>query len=161
VEEALSRAAHGGWLLPPDADADAWFARLVRDPTMQAGHGLYEHQPWAFQRLTRELLADHLRAGEVLALGPAHDGHWALLIVNRAASLEDGELWPALLAGEGGMVVRLLDRLGGEPGPLARLRLPDPAPMLDGHESAWWLLGYRAHEGTMVIVEGELDQVAA
>ncbi len=158
VEAALTRTAADGLLLPPEtaADADRWFARIAADPTFGAGHGLYEHRSWAYQALTVDRLAGHMRAGEVLALGPDRSGHWALLIINRATSLEDGELWPALLVGEGGLVIRLLDRLGGETGPLARLRLPDPAPLLDGHASAMQHLGYLPHEGRMVVVETQL-----
>jgi len=159
VEAAFSRAAADGVLLPPGAAGDArrWFERIAADPTYLAGHGLYEHRSWAYQALTVDGVAEHIRGGEVLALGPERSGHWALLIVNRATSLQDGELWPALLVGEGGMVVRLLDRLGGESGPLARMRLPDPAPLLDGHASAMQHLGYLPHEGRMVVVETHLD----
>ena len=159
VVAALDRAAAEGWLLPEAAatDAPAWFARIAADPTFQAGHGLYEHRSWAHQALTADGLAAHIRAGEVLALGPESDGGWALLIINRADSLENGELMAALLVGDGATVVRLLDRLGGEPGPLARVRLPDPAPLLTGHEADWLRLGYAPHEGRMVIVEKRLD----
>lgn len=158
VEAALARAEADGILLPLSAaaDADRWFARIAADPTFQAGHGLYEHRSWAAQSLTAVRLADHIRSGEVLALGPDAAGHWALLIVTRAQSIEEGELWPALLVGEGGHVVRLLDRLGGAAGPLARVRLPDPAPLLDGHGSAMEHLGYHPHEGRTVIVEKRL-----
>ena len=158
VEEVLTEASAEGLMLPPTAatDADAWFARIAVDPTFRAGHGLYEHLGWKYQALTPALLADHLRAGEVLALGPDAAGHWALLLVNRARSLEEGELWPALLVGDGGLAAQLLDRLGGEAGPLARLRLPDPAPMLDGHGAAFRALGYVPHEGRMVVVEKRL-----
>ena len=58
--------------------------------------------------------------------------------------------------GDGGLAAQLLDRLGGEAGPLARLRLPDPAPMLDGHGAAFRALGYVPHEGRMVVVEKRL-----
>ena len=54
------------------------------------------------------------------------------------------------------MVIRLLDRLGGSTGPLARLRLPDPAPLLAGHVSAMGHLGYAPHEGRTVVVERRL-----
>jgi len=159
VEAVLDGAAADGVLLPPEAarDADRWFARIAADATFQAGHGLIEHRSWAYQALTADGLARHLEAGEVLAMGPDRGDHWALLIVNRATSLEEGELWPALLVGEGGMVIRLLDRLGGATGPLARLRLPDPAPLLDGHASAMQHLGYLPHEGRLVVVEKRLE----
>ena len=62
-----------------------------------------------------------------------------------------------LLVGDGAAVVRLLDRLGGAAGPLARVRLPDPAPLLAGHEADWRRLGYTPHQGRMVIVETALD----
>lgn len=161
VEAALAAAAADGTLLQPDPDtiddlAATWFARIAADPTHAAGHGLYEPRSWAYQSLTQDGLAAHLRAGEVLALGPDEAGHWALLIISRSTSLDDGELWPALLVGEGGMVIRLLDRLGGGAGPLARVRLPDPAPLLDGHGSAMGHLGYAAHEGRTVVVERRL-----
>ena len=159
VVAALDAAAADGVLLPVDAaaDAGAWFARVAADPTFRAGHGLYEHRSWAHQALTADGLAGHIRAGEVLALGPGADGTVALLIVNRAASLEAGELMVGLLVGDGATVVRLLDRLGGEPGPLARVRLPDPAPLLAGHETDWERLGYTPHQGRMIIVEKALD----
>jgi GNAT superfamily N-acetyltransferase len=156
VEALLAEAERDHLILTPDADAEAWFARVAADPTFQAGHALYEHRGWAFQSLTSDLFARHLAAREVMALGPDRSGHWSLLVINRRSSLEDGELWPALLAGEGGMVIRLLDRLGGSAGPLARLRLPDPAPMLSGHEPAMRHLGYAPHEGLAVIVERRL-----
>lgn len=153
VVVALADAERDGVVLPSDADAATWFARIAADPTFQAGHGLYEHDPWSYEALTEPKLADRIRAGEVLALGPDDDGRWVALIVNRARSLEDGELLVALLAGDGALAVRLLERLGGETGPLARMRLPDGAPMLVGVEADWVRLGYRPHEGRMVVVE--------
>jgi GNAT superfamily N-acetyltransferase len=160
VEATLAAAERDGVLLRDPADAGAWFARLVDDPTFRAGHGLYEHTSWAQEALTEAKLADRIAAGEVLALGPDEHGRWVLLIVNRAESLADGELLAALLAGDGGRAVELLERLGGEPGPLARLRLPDPAPIMAGHEADWLRLGYRPHEGRMVIVERVLIEEA-
>jgi RimJ/RimL family protein N-acetyltransferase len=158
VEALLASVARDGTLLPSDADAAAWFARIATDPTFRAGHGLYEHRSWAYQALTPEALADRIRDGEVLVSGsgPGAGSPWAMLIVNRPTSLEDGELWPALLVGDGAATVRLLERLGGEPGPLARMRLPDPAPLREGFEAEWDRLGYRAHEGRMVVVEKRL-----
>lgn len=153
VVAALDAAARDGVLLLPDADAAAWFARIAADPTFLAGHGLYEHDPWSYEALTEAKLADRIRDGEVLALGPDPAGRWMALIVNRARSLQDGELLVALLAGDGGLVVDLLDRLGGEAGPLARVRLPDGAPLLVVHEADWMRLGYAPHAGRMVIVE--------
>lgn len=153
VEAALAAAERDGVLLRDPAEAGPWFARLVADPTFRAGHGLYEHTSWAQEALTEHKLADRTAAGEVLALGPDPDGRWVLLIVNRAESLADGELLAALLAGDGGKAVELLERLGGEPGPLARVRLPDPAPIMAGYEADWLRLGYHPHEGRMVIVE--------
>jgi hypothetical protein len=153
VETALAAAEREGVLLRDPAEAGAWFARLATDPTFQAGHGLYEHTSWAQEALTEAKLADRIAAGEVLALRPDADGRWVLLVINRAESLADGELLAAILVGDGGRAVELLERLGGEPGPLARVRLPDPAPLMAGHEADWLRLGYRPHEGRMVIVE--------
>lgn len=160
VEAALATAEADGTLVGAVAvgDAAAWFARIAADPTFRAGHGLYEHRSWAYQALTVEALADRIRDGELLASGApvGSDGPWAALIINRATSLDEGELWPALLAGDGAETIRLLDRLGGEAGPLARMRLPDPCPLRVGFEADWDRLGYRAHEGRMVVVERSL-----
>ncbi len=157
VTEALAAAERDGILLPASADAVSWFGRVDADPTFRAGHRLYEHASWDHEVLTQAKLADRIRAGEVLAVGPEPDGRWAMLVLNRTRSLADGLLHCSLLVGDGGLAVMLLDRLGGASGPLARLRLPDPAPVLDGHEPDWERLGYHANEGRMVIVERALD----
>ena len=42
------------------------------------------------------------------------------------------------------------------PAPPAPSALPDPAPLLAGHEADWLRLGYTPHQGRMVIVEKQL-----
>jgi GNAT superfamily N-acetyltransferase len=154
VVALLARARERGLVLPPDADAGSWLARLARDPTFQAGHGLVEHRRWAVQALTADLMRDLLAAGDVMAF--ADGDRWALLVLNLEASLEAGDARTALLAGDGTAAMELLRTLGGADGPLRQLRLPDDAPLLRGHEAAFRELGYLPHEGRTLFLEGPL-----
>ena len=130
----------------PDASA-AEVARLWRlvdtDPTFEAGRRLYECRSWAFQPLTEERFAAHLRAGEVHA---APDGGRALAITPRRAGWsEEQRPHVALIAGDGDTARRLMVDLREAFGGTLAMRLPWPdPPLVAGQEQAWATAGFGA-----------------
>ncbi len=160
--------ASRGLRLPQSSSNDvigAWWSRVDADPTFAAGDRLYEGQPWTFQRLTRERLGAHVRAGEVVALeeppgaGAASPPAWALMILP-ALQWGGAEDTPtaSLLVGGGGAAYRLASAVQEVAGSL-RLRLPDPRPpVLHGQEAQFAGAGFVGHPESLHVFERPLSE---
>jgi hypothetical protein len=147
-------------------EADRWWARVAADPTLRAGHGLYERRAWALQELTEERFRGHVSRGQVTAWAAPDTmdaGHaWALAIArDEGWGDEDPTLpaSPALLIGDGRASLALLRAMsGGRPG-VPRVRLPeaDP-PILDADTvAAWTAAGWKPRDRTLHILARPLD----
>jgi hypothetical protein len=150
-------------LLPPESaarDIERYWSLIVESPTFTAGEGLYEWRRWAFQALTRERFAAHVRRGEVHL---ARD-HGALAIVPRPL------VWPhdghshggadvALLAGDAQAALSLLNDLARATGARSRIRLPDPLPGFfdDRSREAWSAAGFAPHQGVLHLLGRDLQ----
>ncbi len=153
-------------VLEPDAGPDLiarWWATVEGDATFAAGDRLYECRRWAFQALTADRFAAHVRRGEVLlardeaalALVPRppvwpHDGH------------THGGADVALIAGDGAAALTLLDDLRRAVGTPPRVRLPDPAPLLAGDVAeVWTAAGFAPHRGVLHVLMRPLGDRAS
>jgi len=163
VVDALRRT---GLLLAADAAADdaaadagvvgAWWDRVAGDPTFRVSHGLYERRAWSLQAFTAERLAEHLRAGEMLA---REDGErWGLAVIpSNPGSPFDESPHASLLVGDAGVCLEIAtavrDALGGP----IRVRFPDPdPPMLRGHAAAYAAAGFLPAKDSMHVLERPL-----
>ena len=157
----------------PDDVIGRWWSLVDHDPTFAAGDRLYEGRPWTFQRLSRERLAAHVRAGEVLAIdepgatdrsGAARE--WALMILPARRPWEDDDDPPSasLLAGTASAALRLSETVQDVAGGL-RVRLPDPdPPVLRGWAARFADAGLVAHPEALHVFElplGATDAVEA
>ncbi len=155
----LRSALAGTGLLPPARGSDAGIGllweRIASDPTFAAADGLYEGRAWAFQSLTRERLAAHAAAGEVLVAGS--DDAWAAAIVSlRPLLSEDRDPFIGLLVGNAAAALELLERLRAAVPRLPRLRLPDSLPLFGGDAEPLLRLGLREGEHTSHVFERSL-----
>jgi GNAT superfamily N-acetyltransferase len=117
-----------GMLLPTDASpeviASAW--RVVdTDATFARADRLYEHRPWALQRLDERRFAAHVRAGEVLRDA---SGSAVGIMPRMTAMAEDDRPHLAILAGDGLATLRLVLAAETASGGGIAVRLPDPDP---------------------------------
>jgi GNAT superfamily N-acetyltransferase len=131
------------------ASAGAW-DRVGVDPTLCAGHGLYEYRSWAFQELTEERFQRHVARGEV-ATATRGDA-WAAVIVNRPL-IRDGRLHIALAVGDSAALLDLLIWLGRP-----EFRVPDPDPPVLGRQAAEFAAeGFAPWKNAAIVVERRMD----
>ncbi|MGH2468358.1 MAG: GNAT family N-acetyltransferase, partial [Candidatus Limnocylindrales bacterium] len=126
-------------LLAPDTlapEVGRLWSLIDADPTFALGQRLYECRSWAFQPLTSERFAAHVRASEV-HLSP--DRRAVVIAPHRAGWNEDHLPHVALVAGDGeaalALLVDLREAFGGRLN--VRLPWPDP-PMLGGRTVERW-----------------------
>lgn len=159
--QLLSRAADVGLVAQSDSDAataDLW-RRLSADPTFVAGHRLYEARPWAMQELTEPLFGRHIERTEVLVSrgGNGGDG-WALAIVLREQLPgEDSSMRLAVLAGDASAAAGLADQLRRLAGESIRFRVPEGAPLIDGHEELFRRVGFVTPDWELHILARPMD----
>ena len=157
---ARRRLDRAGLTLDPHAVADAvgaWWQRLLADETFLAGERLYEFRSWAFRELDARRFAAHDRAGEVAvgvagrapAVGDAASLPWGLAILPLGGSRFGDRPWAALVAGDGDEVLRLATSIRDELRTPIRLRVPDGAPVVAGHESAFIAAGFPPADETL------------
>lgn len=132
-------------LLAPDTAApevDRVWALIDADPTFAQGQRLYESRSWAFQPLTAERFAAHVRAAEVHV---APDRRAVAIAPHRAGWSEEHRPHIALVAGDGEAALGLLVDLRASFGGTLNVRLPWPHPPLVGdHREAWAAAGFGA-----------------
>ena len=165
---ARRRLDRAGLTLDPHAVADtvgAWWQRLLADETFLAGERLYEFRSWAFRELDARRFAAHVRAGEVAigvagrapAVGDAAGLPWGLAILPLGESRFGGDRpWAALVAGDGDEVLRLATSIRDELRTPIRLRVPDGAPVVAGHESAFIAAGFPPADETLHLLARHL-----
>jgi GNAT superfamily N-acetyltransferase len=140
---ARRRLRRAGLSLDPDAPhgtVQTWWSRVSSDPTFRAGDRLYEFRSWAFQELTPGRFEGHVRSGEVMV----RDGSpWGLAIVPLDEPRFTGDRpWAAVVAGDGSEVIRLAVAIRDALGLPIRLRVPDGAPVVEGHADALTAAGF-------------------
>jgi GNAT superfamily N-acetyltransferase len=147
-------------LAPEAADAaDRWWGRIAADPIFRAGDGLYECRRWAFQALTEERFAAHVRRGEVLV---ARDGQALAVVPHPPTWPHDGHTHHggdvALIVGDGLSALSLLNDLRRAAGAAPRVRLADPlpAPLAGPVAEAWRAAGFAPHPGTLHVLARDL-----
>ncbi|HEX5465251.1 MAG TPA: GNAT family N-acetyltransferase [Candidatus Limnocylindrales bacterium] len=126
-------------LLAPDApagDVGALWALIDADRTFALGERLYESRSWAFQPLTRERFAAHVRAAEVHV---SRDRGALVVAPHQAGWNEEQHPHVALVCGDGAAALELLvdlrEAFGGQLN--VRLPWPDP-PILAGDLGERW-----------------------
>ncbi|TAM64969.1 MAG: GNAT family N-acetyltransferase [Chloroflexota bacterium] len=131
-------------LLAPDtpgAAVDRLWRLIDTDPTFALGQRLYECRSWAFQPLTSERFAAHVRAAEVHV---SADRGAVVITPHRAGWNEDHRPHVALVAGDGEAALALLvarrDAFGGRLN--LRLPWPDPPLLRDGIGELWAAAGF-------------------
>lgn len=165
---ARRRLHRAGLTLDPHAAADAveaWWKRLLADETFLAGERLYEFRSWAFRELDAGRFAAHVRAGEVAigvagrapAAGDPGSLPWGLAIVPLGGPRFGGDRpWAALVAGDGDEVLRLAAAIRDELRTPIRLRVPDGAPVVAGHETAFSAAGFPPADETLHLLARNL-----
>ncbi|MDQ3492764.1 MAG: GNAT family N-acetyltransferase [Chloroflexota bacterium] len=160
--EATGVRALGG-----SADLGAWWRALERDPTFRQGCGLYESRSWAFRELTEDRFWRHAAEGRVIvgedaesAPQPGPSERWALAILRPGPEGEDdadAPVPPALVAGDGHLMLRILASLGnGRPG-VPSARLPDPSMLSEPRLAAAWAdAGWQPHDRATIVLECRL-----
>ena len=152
----LDELAADGLILAP-ADAEQWWHRLESDPTFRAGHRLYERRGWTMQELTRTGFERHVAATEVIATdGPAG---WGLAILQRAAPpSEDVDVHLGAVAGDGRVLLELVDRLRLAAGRRVRFWLPQSGlAVLHGLEEELAAAHFHLRPWTLHILARPLD----
>ena len=168
LEKAQRRLRRAGLLLDPGSAPDLrrrWWERVRDDPTFAMGDRLYEFRSWAFQELTEARFAAHVRAGEVLVMeegsGRRHR-RWALAVLPLGEALSaDQRPWAALVAGDGAAVLDLAVATGRALARPLRLRIPDGAPLVTGHEDAFIAAGFPPARETLHLLARPLPSDAA
>lgn len=153
----LATLAARGLVLDAGSGAEALAAlwrQVEADPTFLAGGRLYECRPWALQVLDAQRFAAHARAGEILVL---RDGDVIAIAIMPALAViaEDDRPHLALLAGDPGAALRLVEAIAAAGADDLVIRLPDPPPMLREPDvaEAWRAAGYAPGEWTQVVTE--------
>jgi GNAT superfamily N-acetyltransferase len=160
VRQSVLQALNGEGLIARPADADAWWARVVTDPTFHAGRELCEHRGWAMQRLTRPLFDYHLARGEVIALGdPAINGPWALATLHGdAPPAEDADVKLGLLVGDAAAAAGLVDRVRRLADQSIGFWLPDSDSLLaDGARDRLTELGFHPRPWALHVLARPID----
>ncbi len=168
LERAWRRLRRAGLLLDPGTAPEVcrhWWERVRDDPTFALGDRLYEFRSWAFQELTEPRFVAHARAAEVLVIeqgtGRRHR-RWALAVLPLAAALSTGQRpWAAMVAGDGGVVVDLAVATARALARPLRLRIPDGAPLVAGHEEALVAAGFLPARETLHLLARLLPPDAA
>ncbi len=157
------RLRRAGLMLDPRAAPEAWapwWRRVDADPTFALGDRLYEFRSWAFQELTIDRFASHVRSGDVLVLerGDLRGRvRWALAIVPLGEAIAaDERPWAALVAGDGDEVLELAVATRAALGRPLRLRVPDGAPMVATRTAAFVAAGLPPADDTLHILAREL-----
>ena len=148
-------------LLAPETGGEAgrWWARIARDPIFLAGDGLYECRRWAFQGLTEERFAAHVRRGEVVL---ARDEQALAIVPHPPTWPQDGHTHHggdvALIVGDGLSALSLLNDLRRAAGSAPRVRVADPlpAPLAGSVAEAWRASGFAPHPGTLHVLARDL-----
>lgn len=160
VHRRLRRA---GLMLDPRAAPEAWtpwWRRVDADPTFALGDRLYEFRSWAFQELTIDRFAAHVRSGDVLVLergGPRGRVRWALAIVPLGEAIAaDERPWAALVAGDGDEVLELAVATRTALGRPLRLRVPDGAPIVAARTAAFVAAGFPPADDTLHVLARKL-----
>lgn len=132
-------------LLPPEtsrSEVDRLWRLIEEDPTFALAGRLYEGRSWAFQTLSAERFAAHVRAAEVHL---SEDRRALAVAPHRAGWSEEHEPHIALLVGDGEaalpLIVDLRTAFGGRLN--VRLPWPDP-PIVNGRFEAWAEAGFGA-----------------
>lgn len=154
----LVRAESLGVRVADGSAAVRWWERLERDPEfVDLGRRLYEYRVWAFQELTRERFTAHLQRGEIFAREDPDRGGWALAIVDIVESRAEDSFHVALLTGDPGAPLHLLQLLGGRHR-APRIRLPDPdPPVLRGALEGFVDAGYTPRDDTLHLLGRPID----
>jgi GNAT superfamily N-acetyltransferase len=167
---ATERLAEAGVALPADLDdrhVAGWWSAVEADPLFAAGDRLYEWRPWTFQELTLARLAEHVRAGRVVARGEAPaaaeppaavDCEWALGVLGPGVYADD-EPHLGLLVGEPGEALALAARVREALGEPLRVRLPDPASTFEGFEREARALRFTPHRHTLHVLGRDLQDL--
>jgi GNAT superfamily N-acetyltransferase len=165
---ARRRLHRAGLTLDPHASTgsvEAWWQRLLSDETFLAGERLYEFRSWAFRELDAGRFAAHVRAGEVAvgvagrapAVGDAASLPWGLAILPLGGPRFGGDRpWAAVVAGDGDEVLRLATGIRDELRTAIRLRVPDGAPVVAGHEPAFIAAGFPPADDTLHLLARHL-----
>ncbi|MGC8634371.1 MAG: GNAT family N-acetyltransferase [Candidatus Limnocylindrales bacterium] len=162
---AHRRLGRAGLLLDPRAPAETWtpwWQRVDADPSFALGDRLYEFRSWAFQELTADRFAAHVRSGDVLVLErQAGRGRkrsrWALAIVPLGEAIAaDERPWASLLAGDGDTALALAVATRTAIGRPLRIRVPDGAPLVAGRDEALLAAGFEPDTETLHILAREV-----
>lgn len=156
-QELLTGLAAGG-MIAAAADAAQLWSRLSVDPTFVAGKRLYEARPWAMGELTEAGFVRHVARGEVIVERRPSDTGWALAIVLREQQPgEDSSLRLALLAGNAGAAIDLVERVRAMAGRTLRFRLPDASPLRAAAHDALLAAGYQSPDWTLHLLGRPID----
>lgn len=122
--------------------------RLAKDASFVAGDRLYEWRAWAWQALTPERLARHVKHGDLLL---AEDvGGWAMGLV--APERLPGETRLALVGGDADAALHLIQEVTKAAGRRPIIRLPDGSPLMEGLASALGRTGWRVADHVLVLM---------
>jgi GNAT superfamily N-acetyltransferase len=137
------------------AAARLW-ERLETDATFVAGERLYEWRAWAWQAFTEERLARHLEQGDLL-LVEDREG-WAVGLVARERLPAETRL--ALLGGDAGPALRLVEHVTKAAGRRPIIRLPDDSPLLEQLAPSLERNGWRVGDHVLVLMARPLRDAA-
>ena len=158
-ERVLAGLAADGRIAAPSDAASLW-ARVDGDATFNAAQRLYEPRPWAMGELSAARFARHVARGEVVVFGDAggQGTDWALgILLREQLPGEDSTLRIALLCGEIGPAIEMLDRTRALAGTTVRFRLAEESPLSTTGHDALAAAGYHASEWTLHILGRPID----
>jgi GNAT superfamily N-acetyltransferase len=130
--------------------------RLEPDATFVAGQRLYEWRAWAWQAFTKEHLARHLEQGDLL-LAEDREG-WAMGLVARERLPAETRL--ALLGGDAGPALRLVEHVTKAAGRRPIIRLPDGSQLAEQLAPALERNGWRVGDHVLVLMARPLRDAA-
>jgi GNAT superfamily N-acetyltransferase len=122
--------------------------RLASDATFVAGERLYEWRAWAWQALTEERLARHVKHGELLLAESGRGWTMGLLASERLP----GETRLALLGGDASPALHLVEEVTRAAGRRPIIRLPDGSPLMEGLASSLARTGWRVGDHVLVLM---------
>jgi GNAT superfamily N-acetyltransferase len=150
VLDALAADGH----VATAADADRLWSSVSSDAGFNAAQRLYEPRPWALGELTAERFARHVERGEVVA-----EGDRAVAILSREQFAgEDSSLRLALLTGDPGSVVALVERLRTAAAKTVRFRLAEDSPLAHDTHERLIAAGYRSPDFKLHILGRPIDE---
>jgi GNAT superfamily N-acetyltransferase len=147
--------AGGGTTGGATLGARLW-ARLETEATFVAGERLYEWRAWAWQAFTAERLARHLEQGDLL-VAEDREG-WAMGLVARERLPAETRL--ALLGGDAGPALRLVEEVARAAGRRPIIRLPDGSPLLEALGPSLGRAGWRVADNVLILMARPLRDAA-